>query len=545
MNQQCGAVSGVCCQHWETCGSAPTPPPAPPPPTCGNGNIDAGEDCANCSVDVGACPAAPVGCEICGDSAGGACGDGTCGAGEGSWNCCSDCGSKSCSSGGGGGPACKEEGQSCGNSAIPCCGDLQCRDDAANAGGRVTCQSPICQVQWFYAFQEPKTFGYWVDEFSMTVGEEVDLEAAVVKAADNAFPVRAHYNLTDGSKADIILDGVNVGDEANDLTPPYLVTLVAQQTGNFSLRVTMTYAAYQGSYFEYSCDEPVRVTVGEPTGISGTFFDAGAGGTCSNLTPPIEGVEVTVRRAGGGAMCFSQTTDATGLYAGSCQGNATWEVVINSAPGGYSTTPTLLCNGSSVFLAPGQVARLDFGLTKGEASWFQLEGSGGLQALGSLANPIPSSCTGACTRSLVKLVSGQDPGVMAYGSGVSLGSGTVTSDPTKQWLVNSAFSGKRFDYDLYFNQLGFREASESDFDVGELINLPKPPAKSDGAYLARGDTRIQGGWNVSAGETSVVLVDGDLSLEDDMQVASGGFVAFLVKGNISVDPAVANLEGVY
>src|SRR3990167_5345920 len=61
---------------WEACGTTtPTPPPQPPPPTCGNGNIDAGEDCANCSVDVGACPGEPVGCSICGNSGGGGCGN--------------------------------------------------------------------------------------------------------------------------------------------------------------------------------------------------------------------------------------------------------------------------------------------------------------------------------------------------------------------------------------------------------------------------------------------------------------------------------------
>lgn len=87
----------TCCNGNPTPTPAPTSSPAPTPAGCGSGGCGAGESCANCSADCGACPTpaptlAPGETPAPTEPPPATCGNGTCGAGENCSNCSTDCG---------------------------------------------------------------------------------------------------------------------------------------------------------------------------------------------------------------------------------------------------------------------------------------------------------------------------------------------------------------------------------------------------------------------------------------------------------------------
>ena len=86
------------------------------------------------------------------------------------------------------------------------------------------------------------------------------------------------------------------------------------------------------------------------------------------------------------------------------------------------------------------------------------------------------------------------------------------------------------------------------------------PTTIQETYFRSGDLTIQSPWEVTAGESYVIFVDGNLNIEDPLDVGGlitvdeGGFLAFIVSGDINIADNVgnstlsdisSNIEGVY
>lgn len=287
--------------------------------------------------------------------------------------------------------------------------------------------------------------------------------------------------------------------------------------------------------------------------IEGIIFDVDAGGTCSSLKPGLEGVGLAISRLSNENQkdcdkSWSGETKKKGKYSPKlCAGTYLVEV---TGAGDYLTPPARYCQGQTVTVAKGGKGRVDLGLTRSLGSWWQVESFGGkggghVYARGNLSDPIPGGCTGSCQPYLMVVGAGDDPGVVGYGGTTAyFGGGSVSSDPTKQWLTQTSYDGRRYGYGFYFNQLGFRPSSLPDYEGTGLDDVLKPVSRPDNAYLARGGTmRIRSPWNVGSSDVVVFLVEGDLSIENEISVTPGGFLAFLVTGNITIDSSVDSEDG--
>ena len=283
------------------------------------------------------------------------------------------------------------------------------------------------------------------------------------------------------------------------------------------------------------------------------FFDADLGGTCGVRQPRIEGINVSIDHlppAPDGDTCKTSVrgnTDPDGVFERSnlCAGAGgdTYEITINDASP-YLDEPALVCNGFTATISGGQTRTRRFGMGQIYDAWFQVEGSGNVQAGGRIRSKIPPACTGSCDPNFVS-VSGEDPGLVAYG-GVKANFDPGGQVSEEGWLANSSYGGKQYGYQLFFNQLGFSATTPADFIQAERTNLTKPtaPPLSGSAYLARGDVFIRPeDWQVNAGETIVILVDGNLSIRRKIRVEEGGFLMFIVSGDIEINSNVNSTDG--
>lgn len=215
---------------------------------------------------------------------------------------------------------------------------------------------------------------------------------------------------------------------------------------------------------------------------------------------------------------------------------------------------------------------VDFYLVEAADAWFQVTGGPVMarQTSGlSLTNALSSFCyPPACEPALIRNLTGA--GTAGYAMiGPSADIDLSREEPGYQetpidenddnWLVRTQMPTKQEDY-AYFARIMFLPPDAvSDFGSnGQLAQLHKPagtPVNSDTtAYFHRGEAVLDQVWDVSAGESYVVLVDGDVTIEAQTQVAEGGFLAIIASGDIIIDPVLGHddasltesvLEGVF
>lgn len=175
---------------------------------------------------------------------------------------------------------------------------------------------------------------------------------------------------------------------------------------------------------------------------------------------------------------------------------------------------------------------------------------------GSISCQIPPTCTAAngCTNSLILSDVNQTPGVPAYASTISTGSGNISKSPYG-WNAKTTYNGIRYGYDYFekkadgiiFSELSFpRINSISDLSNGNT---------QEGYYWTRytGGPTLEITNDIAVGNRKVVLFvdNADTIIKGNINVTKGrGFFMIVTNGNVLVDSSVggstgADLEGIY
>lgn len=185
----------------------------------------------------------------------------------------------------------------------------------------------------------------------------------------------------------------------------------------------------------------------------------------------------------------------------------------------------------------------DFYLTTKKASWWQTSGAGvyaGSLAGGTTIQSLIPDTISASSRYLVLGDCSDCDAAVVRGSGsVALGDGSVSS---AGYTVESLYRGRVLGFTFWKGQMGVGVSPVDDF-ISSTIE--KPIADSRDFFYQDTSAIISNSWDVVAGESYVVFVDGDLDVEANVTVENGGFLAFIVSGDVTVNPVVTQLQGIY
>jgi len=174
----------------------------------------------------------------------------------------------------------------------------------------------------------------------------------------------------------------------------------------------------------------------------------------------------------------------------------------------------------------------EFTFTPVPPPWWQARG-GSLHAENQVTSLIPN------TASEPYLITDNDTishGILSYGDSFEVGEGSVSSDQAR---ALSSFAGQTR-YQFGWWQLHLRdEPQETSYSGGAL-----PNPGTEAIYLTSGGSLNISG-NIGADSQVVILHPGDLTIDGDITVAPGGFLAVIASGNITIDPSVANVQGIF
>ncbi len=193
----------------------------------------------------------------------------------------------------------------------------------------------------------------------------------------------------------------------------------------------------------------------------------------------------------------------------------------------------------------------DLGYSLGTA-WFQTSGGGNIISGGnvtSIMSPLASP------RYLATNGAGGSPGVL-------LALGDIDLDPDPVARGNSLVSvprwqalGEPLPFPLidWYSSAKIRFGGPTTFDsFPNQLALTKPAARVS-PYNITGDIQTTGSWNIAAGESLTLIVDGSATIASPIRVAAGGFFGLITRGNITIDPRVgvpptssaSVLDGIY
>lgn len=275
--------------------------------------------------------------------------------------------------------------------------------------------------------------------------------------------------------------------------------------------------------------------------ISGTVFvDTDKDGVKDQGEVGYAGAAVNVSGVG------STATNSSGIYLFPSLASGTYAVTL-TPPTGYKVTTT---NPVSATVP----AVVDFGIVEYTGPWWQTK-DGDLWSQGDINSVISQKCVDSaqCVEELSLKGTGGYPGVLVYGGGsASFGKGKSSS---KEWVANSGFAGRRYDYS-WFTSLAPSEVftdsrsiiAGSTIDGGDLVS-----GYESKGYIWRyrnGDLTINGTANLNDRKV-ILVVNGKLTLKGRITVDDGrGFFMAIGKGDISVDAGVSHpnqpaLEGLF
>ncbi len=240
-------------------------------------------------------------------------------------------------------------------------------------------------------------------------------------------------------------------------------------------------------------------------------------------------------------------TQVTGVGLGSATITATATV---TGPGGTST-----CN-------TGAATDSDITVTAPGAWWQAINADVGGDILISL---IPTTtCTGACVPNLILDGAGGYPGVASYTTSYDFAAGSSQGTASsKNWLTQSPYRGKVYDYDYFARQIPadvtINELTSDTINAGTL-NSGGTPSRGYIWYRRTGNLTINGNVNLVGSRKVVLLVDGgNLTINGRINLQSPGngfFMAIVgradngLRGDIIVDGTVSHpnqpeLQGVF
>jgi hypothetical protein len=313
------------------------------------------------------------------------------------------------------------------------------------------------------------------------------------------------------------------------------------------------------------------------------------GKRCVNIICPNNTIPGTLCGCSGGVACGSPC-------AGGCVSGSTCR--FTNAPGGFcsATGSNTYCLGDTgdnyhtynpAFVTPkctsgdtgnSMMQRVSNGATTGftlaqiqstcfqsTLAWWQAQNAD-VTAGGNLISPIPTTtCTTPnCTPQLIKIGVGGYPGVALYQGSYdfALGGGTGQVSNTN-WLANTIYQGKRYDYAFFARQIPadvtLNEITSATVNGGDF-NSGGTPSRGYVWYHRQGDLTISGNANLVGSRKVVLLVeDGNLNINGRINLQSPGqgfFMAIVgkatdgTKGDILVDGSVSHptqpeLQGIF
>lgn len=127
-------------------------------------------------------------------------------------------------------------------------------------------------------------------------------------------------------------------------------------------------------------------------------------------------------------------------------------------------------------------------------------------------------------------------------------SANLNEDGTNIHALGTAATRRRENYAYFYRIYSMGVNPTADTPNGALVDLLKPASAptNQRAYYYNGNATISQAWNVAAGESYVIFINGNLTLSDPgnveqlIQVQPGGFLAFIVSGNITFDQSLGN-----
>lgn len=290
-------------------------------------------------------------------------------------------------------------------------------------------------------------------------------------------------------------------------------------------------------------DSAVRRFTIQNNQITGTvYYDPSA--SCSTANP----------QNVGGNLVISWGSDS-GIFSGgnytiTTSSTGTNNLTLSNIPAGYVCTPSSLgCNNDGCNIqtgVPENASNRNFFLTPARYAWWQVEG-GGVYA-GSTAAGVNIRSLVPPTKEFITTGSVGEVGLLMRAAGsydVESAGGSLSSTG---WNAVSRYRGRRLDYKYIAGRQGVSstQATDSAFGAGDALDKPAYVEK-DFWYMEppSGEAVIVNPWNVNAGESYIVIVNGDLRINANMSVANGAFLAIIVSGDITIDPAVTSLQGLY
>src|SRR3989344_788706 len=193
--------------------------------------------------------------------------------------------------------------------------------------------------------------------------------------------------------------------------------------------------------------------------------------------------------------------------------------------------------------------------------WWQVE-DGSVGTGGNIFSPIPDTCISdiTCASDFIE----GEPGTVVHSGATAdfaadASTGTVSAT---DWLAQTSFTGRTFDYDLLYELASGRTFVDTDLAATYPSRIvPSSVFESGGVadqgyywYRAVGDITISGDAVLTGGRKVVLFVEeGDVTIdgnmtfndpEEDFFLTIVGEDAAGAKGNINLTPAVANLQGI-
>ncbi len=187
------------------------------------------------------------------------------------------------------------------------------------------------------------------------------------------------------------------------------------------------------------------------------------------------------------------------------------------------------------------------------SAWWQAKDSDVI-SMGSVMSRIPSTCVApTCNPYLILDGLGGFPGIVVYNSVYDFSADSQTSGiaSSKNWLVNTTYVGKLYDYN-YFKSIVPSSVVPDIINQSTLTNgyLNAQGTLQGGYYWYKhtGNLTINTNVNLPPNRKTVLYVEsGNLTIQGDITITGGGagFFAAIVGGDITLDPAVATLNGLY
>ena len=222
-----------------------------------------------------------------------------------------------------------------------------------------------------------------------------------------------------------------------------------------------------------------------------------------------------------------------------------------------------LCNGFETCSS----CEVDCGACPEYLPWWQVWGGhlfAGTQTGRAVSSDIPGTDTciePACfpfLSSLDRNMTLNSDGFLLTGGGDIWADGWLTYREPNTFAMGTQTTRLQETYSFFYKQYSLGLSPEDDF-TGSAFDAQKPTQIQD-VYFHSGDMVIQDSWQVTSGESFVILIDGNLLIEDPLTigelitVGEGGFLAFIVSGDINIADSVGhavltnttgNIEGVY